>query len=367
MQKFFLLIVCLAGIYFSAKSQNQSLKTENIILITLDGLRWQEVFGGADSVLLYNKTFTPNPDELAQSYWAETAEARREKLMPFFWSVISSRGQLYGNRKFDNKVNVTNRMWFSYPGYNEILSGFADDERIHSNDKIENPNQTVLEFVHNQPGFKGKVAAFGSWDVFPYIVNQNRSGIPVNAGFPSAPTDHKLTEKEKILYELQAQIPEEWGSVRYDAFTHHFAKEYLQKNKPRVLYIAYGETDDFAHDGAYNEYLKAAHRTDVFIADIWNFVQNHPKYKDKTTLLITTDHGRGTLPVENWKHHGIKIPEADQIWMAVLGPDSPAMGEVKTSGQLYQNQVAKTLAILLGLDYKNDKPVGAGIPAATGK
>ncbi|MEZ4828629.1 MAG: alkaline phosphatase family protein [Bacteroidia bacterium] len=286
--------------------------------------------------------------------------------MPFFWSVISSKGQLYGNRKYDNKVNVSNHMWFSYPGYNEILSGFSDDERIKSNDKIDNPNQTVLEFINNQPHFKGRVAAFGSWDVFPYIINTHRSGIPVNAGFPSAPAGENLTEKEKLLYELQAQIPEEWGSVRYDAFTHHFAKEYIQKNAPRLVYIAYGETDDFAHDGAYDEYLKAAHRTDGFIADIWNYVQSHPAYKDKTTLIITTDHGRGTIPVENWKHHGVRIPDADQIWIGVIGPDSPALGEVKKTGQLYQNQVAKTVATLLGLDYKNEKRTGAVIPAATG-
>lgn len=367
MQKFFLLIICLAAIFLSAKGQSQSLKTQNVILITLDGLRWQEVFGGVDSVLLNDKSFTPHPEALAASFWETSPEARRQKLMPFFWSEISGKGQLYGNRKHGNKVNVSNNMWFSYPGYNEILSGFSDDGRINSNDKIDNPNQTVLEFVNNQPAFKDRVAAFGSWDVFPFIVNTNRSGIPVNAGFPTAPTDRKLTEKEKILYELQAQIPEEWGSVRYDAFTHHFAKEYLQANFPRLLYIAYGETDDFAHDGAYDEYIKAAHRTDAFIADIWSFVQNHPAYKDKTTLIITTDHGRGTLPVENWKHHGTKIPEADQIWIAVLGPDSPALGEVKSSDQLYQNQVAKTLAVLLGLDYKNEKPVGAAIKNVTGK
>ncbi|MBK7870338.1 MAG: alkaline phosphatase family protein [Saprospiraceae bacterium] len=367
MQKLFILFIFIMGLSFSLNAQTDKLKTKNVVIITLDGFRWQELFGGVDSVLLNDKTFTPDPKELNEPFWASTAEVRRQKLLPFFWNTIAKQGQLYGNRWKNNKVDVTNQMWFSYPGYNEILSGFADDEHITSNDKFNNPNKTVLEFINNQKGFNNKVAAFGSWDVFPYIINTERSKIPVNAGFEQIKSNNKLSEKEKLLYELQEQIPEEWSSVRFDAFTHHFAKEYIIKNKPRVIYIAYGETDDFAHDGAYNEYIKSTHQTDAFIADLWNFTQNHSFYKDKTTFIITTDHGRGTQPIENWKHHGRQIPDADQIWIAVLGPDTPALGEVTTTTQLYQNQVAKTAAALLGLDYKNTKEVGAVITSALKK
>ena len=118
---------------------------------------------------------------------------RREKLLPFFWSVLATEGQLYGNRLEGSKVNVTNAHWFSYPGYNEILTGRADD-RIDSNDKRENPNVTVLEFLHRLPQFRNAVAAFSSWDVFPHIINERRSGIPVNAGFQPAAEDD-LTER----------------------------------------------------------------------------------------------------------------------------------------------------------------------------
>ncbi len=362
MKKIFITIALIINILCFSHAQNASLKTRNVILITLDGLRWQELFGGVDSALLYNQTFTkfsPENQVLIEKFWDEAPEARRTKLMPFFWNTIARQGQLYGNRQYNNLVNVTNTMWFSYPGYNEILTGFTDPG-IRSNNKINNDNQTVLEFINQQKVFQNKVAAFGSWDVFPFIINAERSKIPVNAGFEQ-PKNTKLTEKEKILYELQAQIPEEWSTVRYDAFTHHFAKEYMLKNKPRLVYISYGETDDFAHDGVYNDYIKSAYRTDAFIADLWNFVQNHSFYKNKTTFIITTDHGRGTLPIENWQHHGAQIPDSDQIWIAALGPDTPALGEVRAAGQLYQNQVAKTVATLLGFDYKNVKPVGETI------
>ncbi len=63
-------------------------------------------------------------------------------------------------------MQVTNPHWFSYPGYSEILTGFVEPS-ITSNDKVPNPNVTVLEWLHRQPAFKEKVAAFGSWDVFP--------------------------------------------------------------------------------------------------------------------------------------------------------------------------------------------------------
>src|SRR6185295_20101377 len=95
-------------------------KTENVILITLDGMRWQEVFGGAESRLISNKKFVSDTTALKKLYWAETPGERREKLMPFFWHVMATKGQLYGNRNLGNKVNTTNKMWFSYPGYNEI-------------------------------------------------------------------------------------------------------------------------------------------------------------------------------------------------------------------------------------------------------
>lgn len=340
-------------------------KTENIFIITLDGFRWQELFSGADSVLIRNKEYTHNPEELMSLFWKDSPLERRKKLMPFFWTTLASQGQLYGNRKYNNNVNCSNKMWFSYPGYSEILCGFADDERINSNKKIDNPNVTVLEFLNKTKRYKGKVAAFSSWDVFPYIINEKRSGVPVNGGYETA-AEKNLSEREIFLNELQAKIPGLWGSVRYDAFTHNYALEYLKKHHANVVYISYGETDDFAHDGRYDEYLKSAHRTDQFIQELWQWCQSQPVYKNKTTFLITTDHGRGTVPVDAWKHHGDEINGADQIWFAAIGPDTPPAGEQTSAGQLYQNQVAKTAADFLGVLYSSDKKVGEAISSAFG-
>ena len=99
---------------------------QNVFIITLDGFRWQELFAGADHSLINDEKYTPNSDMINTLYWAATPEERRKKLMPFFWNIIAASGQVYGNRSFDNKVNVANPYAKSYPGYNEIFTGEAD-------------------------------------------------------------------------------------------------------------------------------------------------------------------------------------------------------------------------------------------------
>lgn len=332
--------------------------SENVFIVTLDGLRWQELFGGAVDSMMQNAELTRDKDEVVSRFYAETKEEARQKLMPWFWSVLANEGQLYGNRWEGNKVNCTNRFWFSYPGYNEILTGFSDPT-INSNAKKYNQNITVLEWLNQKPEFSGKVAAFGSWDVFPYIINDQRSKIPVNAGFQKT-EDQYLTVKEQILNELQDEIPSPWSTVRLDAFTHHYMMEYIHKHRPRVVYISYGETDDFAHDGRYDHYLKSTHQTDEWIGKLWEYLQNDPFYAGKTDLIITTDHGRGESPMTEWKSHGTIYKGSNAIWIAAIGPSVKPKGEIKSEMQLFQNQIAKTAAYMLGLDYENDKEeVGA--------
>ncbi len=333
----------------------QPLKTENVILITLDGMRWQEIFTGAERRLI-TKKFVSDSAQVITKFWNENAEKRREILMPFLWSTVRQQGQLYGNRNLGSKVNVSNNQWFSYPGYNEILTGSADNDRVNTNDKFDNPNKNVLEFINQQKGFEGKVAAFTSWDVFPFIINSKRNGLPVNSGLIEAKGN--INANEKLLNELMYEIPNPLGDVRLDGFTFHYALEYLKKNNPRALYISFDETDDFAHNGKYDAYLESAHYIDGFMNKLWTWLQSTEKYKGKTTLIITTDHGRGNKADSDWRDHGKKMPECDQIWITFLGPDTPAIGEVKNSDQLYQNQIAKTLAAFLGLNYTNERKPG---------
>lgn len=334
---------------------SQELKTENVFLITLDGLRWQELFSGADPHLINDTDFVNDTSELKSLFWRESAMERRETLLPFIWSEISNKGQIYGNREHGNKVNCSNIFWFSYPGYNEILTGYSDPN-ITSNQKIYNPNKTVLEVLNSKEDLNGKVAAFASWDVFPYIINDKRSLIPTNAGFQLAEGEG-ISKKEAFLNELQPTIPSPWSSVRLDAFTHNYALEYIKREEPKLVYIAYGETDDFAHDGDYDHYLKSAKQTDQWIQELWNYVQSQGHYAGKTTFIITTDHGRGAHPAAkgSWKGHGKTYDGSNAIWLMAIGPDTKALGEMKNDNQLWQNQIAQTVAKLLGYEYQGDR------------
>ena len=157
----------------------------NLFIITIDGFRWQELFNGADSAILFSEKYTPDQETIASQYWAATGAERRQKLMPFFWKVIAAKGQLFGNRKLENKVDAANYYRLSYPGYNEMFTG-TTDMQLSSNRKRQNPNINVFEHLNQQPDFAGKVAVFSSWDVFPYILNTPRSKLPVNSGYTVA-------------------------------------------------------------------------------------------------------------------------------------------------------------------------------------
>ena len=350
------LLTFLFFILFVPVSIDAKLKTRNVILITLDGIRWQEIFSGADSTLIFNKTFIKDSANVVKRFWADSENQRRQKLMPFLWSEITKDGQLYGNVKKNSIVELENPYWFSYPGYSEMLVGYVDPTR-NSNATENNPNITVLEYIHGQPGFDGKVAAFCSWDVFDYILNEERAGFLVNAGMERY-EDIRGNKSLELFNELVFQIPVPWASVRFDAFTYHYAFDYLKRFKPKLLYIAFDETDEFAHEGKYDQYLYSANRLDGFIKNIWNWVQSDHNYKNKTTLIITTDHGRGNEPIDYWRHHGSNVKGAEKVWIAVVGPDTPTTGEVNNSRTIYSSQIAKTISMLLGVDYTNKEPVG---------
>jgi hypothetical protein len=346
------LALVLATVGLRAGQQPTSATESNVIVITLDGLRWQEMFGGADRD--YFKRTKPNEVVAAETrFWRPTPEERRSVLMPFMWKTIASRGQIFGDPAKGSRVRLTNGLWFSYPGYNEMLAGSADP-RIDSNDKVPNPNVTVLEWLNGRPAFKGRVAAFGSWDVLPSILNSARSGIPVGSGFTPVPSPR--TERERAINELATDLPAYWSYGPFDAPIVYAALESLRTSRPRALYVMLGEGDEWAHAGRYDLYLDATFRADRFIQRIWETAQSLPEYKDRTTLLVTTDHGRGAT-VADWNDHGRKVPAAETTWMAALGPPVAPLG-VRNGVTVTTAQLAATIAAVVGQDFR------AAVPAA---
>lgn len=342
--------ILLAAFTLSAAAQAPERRTANLVLLMTDGLRHQEVFGGADAALMDRKAGgVADPEKLRREFWRASPGQRRAALLPFLWTVIAREGQLFGDRTAGSEARVTNGLNFSYPGYSETFCGLADP-RIDSNEKRYNPNVNVLEFLHRRPGFEGRVAAFGAWELFPWILNAPRSGLLVSAGYEPL----RLPEggpRLELINTLKTET-EYWDGEAFDSFTFHTALEYLRRRRPRVLAILLGETDEWAHAGRYDLYLKSARRFDGYARRLWETLESMPEYRGLTTLILATDHGRGAGK-KDWRSHGRRIRESQYVWMAFLGPDTRPLGPRRNAATVTQAQLAATIAELLGEDFRS--------------
>jgi hypothetical protein len=352
------LLLGITAVAAPAQTLTPAKSGQNVVLIVTDGLRWQELFDGADPAL-NNEEFggVEDTSALRRRFLVGDATANRRALMPFMWEVIARDGQIYGNRRLGSSAVVTNGLKFSYPGYNEMLTG-RPDPRIDRNDYGPNPNVTVFEWLALQPGFMGRVAAFGTWDVFAQIFNRARAKMTVHAGwglpFPGS------TDPPRILLDsLYATTTRLWDIMPYDAFLQAVVIEYLRTERPRVLYLGFGETDEWAHSRRYDQYLATAHHVDGFIRDLWQAMQALPEYAGRTTFIITTDHGRGGS-LKDWTDHGKDVEGAEYIWIAVMGPGIAGLGERHDVPLVTQAQVAATVAMAVTMDW-----VKASRPAPT--
>jgi len=340
--------------FFANAAFSQQPQCENIFIITTDGFRWQEIFSGADPSISFNSDFVKDTAMLRYMYWANTAEERRKKLMPFLWNYIAAKGQLWGNRNYDNNVSVANPYHISYAGYNELLTGYADPALITNKPK-QNRNSNLLSYLNSLPKYRNSVALFGSWKLFSYIVNGSKDKIPLNCGYEAA-TGDSLSIAERTVNYLEQTSEDNELPTRSDLLTFTLATEYIRKKHPHIVYIGFGETDEYAHHGQYDNYLGQANQFDRFLAQLWALIQQDDFYKNKTTLFITTDHGRGRKPGK-WTTHGPFIGGSDETWMVQLGPNIPSSGEVKERADHTTEQFAQTIAGYLGEVFTATHPV----------
>lgn len=359
---FGLMAVAAAAIALGARAQTPAAaRAGNVVLVTLDGARWQDLFDGLDlDVLRSTSGTTPvEKTETYQRFWAATAAERRAKVMPFLWNrLVKDEGFIAGNRTLDSRVEVANAHRFSYPGYSELLTGAPHDDVITSNDNTRYPFLTVLEWLRKDLQLPASgVAAFGSWETFNFIAEREEGAITINAGYEDfADPDPEM----RTLSTLQHLTPNGFHGARHDIYTYRFARAHLQTARPRVLYLAFDETDDWAHQKRYDLVLDALHRSDAQLEQLWTWLQADPQYRGTTTLMLTVDHGRGRTPTD-WTDHGKDVVGAHETWLGCFGPTVTVRGEQKAGDTLYQKQVASTIAALLGRNFAAAVP-GAAAP-----
>ena len=341
-----------AASFAAGAPQSKELK---IVIVTLDGYRWQEEFGGVSKQLQKRLLKDPKFDKaFANKIMQGTNEEKRKALMPFMWSTIAEKGAIIGNRKKGNKLTVHNPYFFSYPGYSELFCGYVD-KKVNSNEYPDNPNLNLFDFLLQDDYYKNSIAAFGNWDAFPKILNANRNHIPVFHAYSSKP-DLTSVPPLSNYEQFQTKAPMVSTYAEKDTIVYQRAKEYLVRNHPKAFFIGFDETDHFGHSGNYPAYIMAAYQSDVWLNDLWNTLQADPFYKDQTILIVTCDHGRGPATLNMWRHHGQGIVASRCTWLAAIGPGVKAIGEAKQHKCYHHDQIAATISQLLGKDFNSTNP-----------
>ena len=211
--------------------------------------------------------------------------------------------------------------------------------------------------AQQEPEFHDKVAVFATWSTFKDIFNTGRSHLPIQVGW-DLPYRGTPSAKQQLINDLYLHTTKLDEEDVYDSFQQVPLLDYIRAKQPRVLFVGYGEADNWAHSGRYDLVLHSAHDIDHFIEQLWNTMQSIPGYRDQTTFIITADHGRGSGLTE-WKDHGAKQKGSENIGIAVIGPDTEPLGERSNISLVTQSQIAATLACFLGKDLRHDVPAAA--------
>lgn len=300
-----------------------------LVLVTIDGYRWEDLFRGADRNLV--------TDERYRARYVDVAD-RPQALTPFLLS-FAQEGALIGNRDANSCARVANEFWFSYPGYAEMLAG-RPNPRVRYNAAVPNDDVTVLERLARRPDFAGQVRVFAEWDTMPAILNVARSFIPV-----FIPPDYKALHDPQVISAARAALAE----------------------PPRVLWVALGDTDNRSHEGKYEDYLAAATESDNFARELWEAYQANPRSAGRTTMIITADHGRGGAENDRWRGHGsgrwrgaivpgLRHVGSDADFIAVRGPGVHGTQSYTMENCATLSQVAATMLTSLGLLGEEGQP-----------
>ncbi len=338
---------------------------DRVIVISLDGVRTQEMFGGLDTTILQHVLGPKKKAEdhpLYKTFWRETREARRAALMPYLWGTfLTQHGSIVGDHRAGSVMTLGNTHRFSYPGYAELMTGVPHDAVIDSNDNKRYPYETVLQFLRRAFAVpREQVACFGSWDVFESIASSKDNEVYTNAGYQAYDVPDAGM---KALSAAQFETVPTWDTARYDHFTWQFAMDHLVRHQPRALWIGLDETDDWSHNNHYVRVIEYLHRFDGWLKGLMALIEATPAFRGRTAVMLVTDHGRGNTTAD-WGSHGKDTEGAQYVWAAVAAPHWPARGVWKAGHPpASQSQVAATVASLVGKDWKAASP-SAGAPLA---
>jgi len=270
--------------------QEDVYETDNVFMVFIDGVRYTESFGNAT-----------------------------HELIPHIWNDMRPNGTIH--TEFRN-MGLTETV----PGHASAMTGTWQPL---PNDGTQRPSKpTVFEVYRKETGAEKSdvwvVSGKNKLEALTYST-ANGYGMSYQASFRGAAVEWNDTST--------------WGEVEDVMDNHH----------PSMMMVNLAETDIDAHTGSWDAYTTALRGADKIVWRLWKKIQADPVYKDKTTLIVTDDHGRHDPANGDFQHHGDGCEGCRHIMYLAIGPDIKKGVELSTPQNTLVD-VAPTTALLMGFE-----------------
>jgi hypothetical protein len=310
---------------------------ERVLIVTWDGVRWQEIFDGTDARL-----------------GARAGVAARDgrALAPALWR-LGEEGVAVGG---DGAPMVASGpAYVSLPGYREIFTGRRDEE-CTSNDCGALEEATLADEVR---AAGGEVAVVASWETIEQAVASEPAAVAISTGRHGGAGRARLRDGDagvaRLLDEAAGRDawPGRWD-YRRDADTAEIALRVLEARRPHLMVVGLGDADEHAHRADYRRYVEAIAAADAALGRLVDGLER-AGLRDGTLVVVTTDHGRA----RSFSDHGWGAAAA-RVWMVASGPGVVRRGRVALDEERRLADIAPTLRVLL--DLPRDRSPRAGRP-----
>jgi hypothetical protein len=317
-----------------------------IVIVTLDGVRWHEVFEGVDAGLAKERGLTPD------------GVVSASELMPNLHAIIATRGVALGAPGHGETISASGPNFVSLPGYAELLSG-RRSTACHDNQCPGAGIRTIVDELaararHERPD----VAVITSWPDIARVASLDASSALVSSGRHGGATrawfSHDAADRAPLL-RAEAANPEPGnGDFRPDALTAELALQHLRMHPTRFLFLGLGEPDELGHQGNYAGYLTALRRADAQLARVEAELERLAARGTRTALFITADHGRA----DSFNEHGARFPESARVWLVATGSALRSSGFLAAPSPRWLADLAPTVRKLAGLPPDHDPAAG---------